>query len=347
MLKHYIKYAIRNFKSNRLVFAGSIATVFLGALCISLLFTYIHNELSMNKLHKREKDIYLLTVQQSPESQVEAVEAELFFKFNYKDYPGIENFATVKKYKKGEIVFTNNETKLSAEGIVADSTFFEIFDFKMKAGNKNTVLHDPNAILLTEDFAKKLFENESPVGKAVKITERVEKVYTVKGIVESPPSNSSMVFDFIIPNHSEQFNRSGGNFILVNYNFNRAEFVAQIKDIGHKHEQFKDSRMDVMPLDDIYFNGAGVDFNGIFSKFGNRKSINILFAIIGVVFIITLLNFSNLQIISINSSLKNIGINKISGAGKKHIFYQKITELFFLITVSAVLITLAFTLVLP
>jgi len=57
MLKHYIKIAFRNFKSNRLIFTGSIVTVFLCALCISLLFTYVHNELTMDDFHKREKDM--------------------------------------------------------------------------------------------------------------------------------------------------------------------------------------------------------------------------------------------------------------------------------------------------
>ena len=347
MLKHYLKLTVRNFKSNRLIFAGSVVSVFLCALCISLLFTYVYNELSMDKFHKREKDIYLLTVQQSHESQVEAVEADLFFDFNYKDYPEIENFTTIKKYKKGELKFSYNETILSPEGIIADSTFFGIFNFKLKNGDKNTVLNTPDAIVLTEKFARQLFGNENPLGKVIKVTSRSEKFYTVSALSESPPPNSSITFDFIIPHHSGSYSRSGGNFILVNNNFNKEVFIEKIKDLGQKHEQFLDSRMNVMPFSTIYFNETNTGFKGIFSKSGNQKSINILFVIIGVVFIITVLNFSNLQVISINSSIKNIGINKISGAGKKHIFYQKITELVILIIFSAVLISGAFLIALP
>jgi len=347
MLKHYLKYAIRSFKSNRLIFIGSIASVFLSALCISLLFTYIRNELTMDNFHKREKDIYLLTVQQSPESQIEAIEANLFFGFNFKDYPELETLTTVKKYKKGEIRFVYNETLLSPAGIVADSTFFEVFDFKLKLGDEKTILHDADAVVLTENLAHKLFGDEDPLGKMVKVAERNEKIYTVKGIIETPPSNSSITFDFVLPDHSEQFSRSGGNFILANSSFDKKLFVEKIKDLGHKHNQFTDSRLDVMALDDVYFSGSGADFNGLFSKFGDKKSLNILFVIIAVIFIITMLNFSNLQIISINSSIKNIGINKISGAGKKHIFYQKITELFILVVFSAILISVAFIFTLP
>lgn len=347
MLKHYLKYAIRNFRSNQLVFAGSLITVILSALCISLLYTYIHNELSMDDFHKQEKDIYLLTIQQSAESQVELVDAEAFFKFNYKEYPGIENFVTLKKYKKGEINFEYNKNIYTPEGIIADSTFFEIFDFKLKEGERSFVLKNPNAIVLTEHFARQLFGDEDPIGKVVKVTARREYIYTVNALVESPPPNSSITFDFVIPAHSGSFSRSGANFILVNKHFNKTEFVNKMKNLGQIHPQFKDSQMDVIPLDDIYFAGSGMGLKGIFSKFGNKKSINVLLAIIGVIFVISLMNFINLQVINVNSSVKNIGINKISGAGKKHILYQKITELSLLIVFSAILTTIEFSIALP
>jgi putative ABC transport system permease protein len=347
MLKYYLKYALRNFKSNRLIFAGSIATVFLGAICISLLSSYIHNELSMDNFHEREKDIYLITVQPSPESQIEAIDASLFFGFNYKDYPGIENLTNVKKYEKGEIVFKYGESSISTEGIVADSSFFEFFDFGLIIGDESTVLHDPDAILFTENFAKRMFGNENPIGKVVKMTGRYERNYTVKGILEPIPPNSSILFDYILPVHSSKFSRSGANFILTDNGFARNDFVEKIKTLGHKHVQFKESRMSVMALNDVYFEGSGANLRKIFTKFGNKKSINILYAIIAVIFIITLLNFSNLQVISINSSIKNIGINKISGARRGHIFYQKMTELFVLILFSALLISVVFIAVLP
>ncbi len=347
MLKHYLKYAIRTFKSNRLIFIGSIVSVFLSALCISLLFTYIHNELSMDHFHKRAKDIYLLTVQQSAGSTVEAIEANLFFDFNYRNYPGIDNLTTIKKYKKGEVKFAYGETSFSPEGIVVDSTFFEIFDFKLKTGDRKTILNDPEAVIITDKFARKLFGSEDPVGQVVQIDERVGKLYTIKGIVESPPSNSSITFDFILPDQSADFSRAGGNFILVNDNFNRRDFVEKIRNLGNVHPQFKNSRMDIMALDDVYFNGGNVDFKGIFSKSGNKKGIYILYAIIGVIFLITLLNFSNLQVIVINESLKNIGINKISGSGSRPVFYQKLVELILLIVLSVILITIGFVIVLP
>ncbi|OFX36057.1 MAG: hypothetical protein A2W90_22530 [Bacteroidetes bacterium GWF2_42_66] len=302
----------------------------------------------MDDLHKREKDIYLMMIQESPESQMEVCDPKII------DYPEVENHVTIQKYKEGEIKFTYKESSFSPEGIIADSTFFEVFDFKLKVGDQKTILYDPEAAVFTERLARKIFGNENPIGKLVTITSKREKVYTVKGIVENPPSNSSMTFDFILPSYSySYYSRMGGKFILVGKNFNKSDFVQKMNNQVRndpkykKIMQFRNSRLDVMGLNDIYFNENSIDSIYIFSKSGDKKSLNILFLIIGVAFIITMLNFSNLQIININSSIKNIGINKISGAGCNQIFYQKITEIFTLIILSASLITIVFIAVQP
>lgn len=66
-----------------------------------------------------------------------------------------------------------------------------------------------------------------------------------------------------------------------------------------------------------------------------------------VVLSISILNFSNLQIIGTNSVVKNIAISKINGALSKNIIYQKITENFILIILAAVLITGLYLIILP
>ena len=347
MLKFHLKLAFKNFKSNRLVFGGSIATIFLATLCISLLFSYTQNELSMDDFHKRKNDIYLITFQESKGSNPEVWEASRFFNFNYKDYPEIENLTAFKKYKEGEIKFTYDERSYSPAGIIADSVFFEVFDFKLTAGNKATVLHDPDAIVISQNFAKKIFGDKNPIGKPITVTTRIQKVYTVKGILAPIASNSSLEFDYIIPDHSGEFNRMGGNFILVKNNFNKADFSKKLKKIVQENKQFSEGKASIFPLSKVYFEGTNINSRGIFTKFGDKNNINILYTIIAVIFIISLLNFTNLQIININSSIKNIGINKISGAGSKQIVLQKLIEIFLLILLSSVAISLSFKVVLP
>lgn len=347
MIRYYLKQAFRSFRTARLLFSGSIITAFLGVLSISLLFSYVQNELSMNKFHHRGKDIYMAIIKASPESQWQAIENSLFFNFNYKEYPELENLVALKKFNEGEAKFTFGNTFFSPEGIVADSSFFKIFDFKLKVGNEKTVLSDPDAVLFSEQFAHKMFGNENPIGKTVKFSASIERSFTVKGIVKTLPSNSSITFDFILPNHSADFSRSGADFLLTRKGFDKNAFIRKIETIGQKHPQFTTSKVSLVALNDVYFTENASGFRGIFSRFGDQKSLYVLYIIMGILFVISTLNFANLQIIHINTSVKNIGINKISGARGFHLFYQKIDEIFLMIGISSILITIAYIIILP
>lgn len=349
MIKHFLKLAVRKFQSNRLIFIGSIVTVSIGALCISLLFSYVNNEVTMNGFHKRVKDIYMIVVQASPGSGYEAIQASLFFNFNYKNYPELESLVTLQKYRKDEIKVTFEESSFSPEVLVADSTFFSIFDFNLLIGNKKTILSDPKNAIITADYARKIFGEKDPIGQEIKVTSSDTKTYTVKGVVTKLPSNSSITFDLIIPSHSGNYDRSGVNFLLVNNKFNQEEFVKKIENIGQFHPQFKESKVSIVSLNDIYFNNkdSNNDYDLIFTRFGDKKNVYVLLIIMIVVFAITALNFSGFQIILINAELKNIGIGKILGISAGEQFMQKTFEVILLILLSSVLVTISYMAILP
>ncbi|MBJ7879616.1 ABC transporter permease [Gelidibacter salicanalis] len=349
MLKHYIKFAIRNFRSNKVIFAGSLATLCLGALCISLLFSYVHNELTMDDFHERKQDIYMIINQTSPESKPSAIDARSFFGFDYKDYPELENSTTIRKYPSETMKFTYGENVFSPEGIVVDSSFFKVFDFELKVGDKENILSDPDAVLVTETFAKKMFGSEDPIGKNVKVTSTFEDIYTVKGIVNKAPSNSSITYDFILPYDKEpnKHNRNGAVFILANKNFNKANFEKKIEKIAQKHEQFGDSKTNVVAFSALYFNKDAIEVGGIVSRFGDENVIQTLILIMLVILIISALNFSNLQIINTNTTLKQLAISTVNGANKQQLLTQKLVEIILLLGLSVVIISLGYNLILP
>lgn len=349
MIKHFLKLALRKFKSNRLIFFGSVITVSIGALCISLLFSYVNNELTMNGFHKRVKDIYMIVVQASPGSGYEAIQASLFFKFNYKNYPEVESLVSLQKYRKDEIKVTFGESSFSPEVLIADSTFFSVFDFNLLIGNKKTILSDPKNAIITADYARKIFGDKDPIGQEIKVTASDVKTYTIKGVVAKLPSNSSITFDLILPNHSGSYNRSGADFLLVNKTFNQEEFVKKIENMGHFHPQFTESKLSILSFNDIYFNknGSNNSYQYIFTRFGDKKNVYVLLVIMSVVFAITALNFCGFQIILINADLKNIGIGKIMGISAWEQFIQKTIEVMLLILLSSIVVTISYLAVLP
>ncbi len=347
MLKHYIIFAFRNFKSNKVIFAGSLATLCLGALCISLLFSFVHNELTMDNFHKWKKDIFMVVMKQSPKS-----DWSIPYKFTPEEYPEIESATSL-------IFFRDDETKLKykqnvylPKGVVADSSFFKVFNFSLSTGDRNTVLDDPQTIILSEDFSKKLFGDSNAIGQEVDFEIRMHQgVHKVGGIIKIP-SNSSIKFDYLIPKVKDHYGRGGTPFFKAKSNINVDLFKNKIKNSNNKvpnfYPQLTESLTSIKSLHDLYFSS---ELNSLkkYTQFssGNKKNVDILLVIMFVILLVSILNYSNIQIVNTNAVLKNIAISKVNGALKRHIIGQKIVETLIIIILSTILITLSYNFLLP
>lgn len=49
--------------------------------------------------------------------------------------------------------------------LAVDSTFFDVFSFKLIRGNPTKVLRNVGGILISDEMARKYFRDEDPVGK--------------------------------------------------------------------------------------------------------------------------------------------------------------------------------------
>lgn len=256
----------------------------------------------------------------------------------------------VSKYSDGELLFTYDNTTVSAGGLVTDSLFFKVFDFKLLIGDVNNVLDEPDAILLTEDFANIIFGEEDPIGKSIDVGDRKIKKFTVRGILDKVPFNSSIEFDFIMPqqyNDRNFFNRMGGSFILVDNSFDETLFKEKINQFEDKYNRYQETTLDVLPFDYKEINKSNVQSIGIFSRLVNEKNLYIQIVIMLVILAISSLNFSNLQIINTNSRIKDAALKIVNGANKNHTIKQMFVEMLFLIVIGTLITTIAYVSVLP
>ena len=103
-------------------------------------------------------------------------------------FPEIENgtaLATNHRWLKtvdGENVPTNV--------VFVDSTFYDMFDFQLIRGDRKKVLANPNSIAVTEDYARRIWKDEDPIGKTI-IYNSQEDPLIVSGIM-APMENTSI-----------------------------------------------------------------------------------------------------------------------------------------------------------
>src|SRR5690606_18841760 len=175
--------------------------------------------------------------------------------------------------------------------------------------------------------------------------------HVVKGIIKVP-SNSSLKFDFLLPNANIHYGRMGVPFVRLKKGMKQHDFDEKIKDSNNNvpnfYPQLTESTTKTVKLKDLYFSQESNALKS-FSTFswGNKKNIDILIIIIFIILVVSILNFSNLQIVNTNSIIKNIVVSKINGALKKNIYYQKLVENIIIIIISAIIITIVFNLISP
>ncbi|MBJ6368554.1 ABC transporter permease [Snuella sedimenti] len=351
MIKYYVRIAIRNLIKHKVILVSSMLTLCLGTLCTSLLLSYIYNELTTDGFHKNKKQIYFEVFRSDPDgvwtNPPPAIDID------YNSYPEVEAVTSVakldKKYKSAT-VYHNNESYYT-DGIVADTTFFKVFDFDLKYGDKKSILYNPYHVVLSEAFAKVLFGNKNPIGEKLKITTGSEIFYTVKGVIKIP-SNSSITFDLLFPKPTEnsviKHGQLGMKFILINDSFKKSEFIEKVKQLKIISPYIKEYGLQVnyLPFDALYYNNMPIRAD-VLSRRGDTKTLKIVFAIILVIIVISALNFSNAQIININNSIKYNALLTINGAKKSHILYQKLVEYAILYTIGLLFVTICYRLVLP
>ena len=100
-----------------------------------------------------------------------------------KEFPEVENIVRTNNW--GETIIRNNEQSFTENAFVeADSSFFDIFTVKLISGENKTALNAPHKLVLSKSTAKKIFGNENPMGKSLKVgTDSV--LYTVTGIIRA------------------------------------------------------------------------------------------------------------------------------------------------------------------
>ena len=79
-----------------------------------------------------------------------------------------------------------------------DPDFLNMFSFNLIQGNHEEVLKDKNTIILSESIASKYFGSVNPIGKQITIIRfAVSYEFTVNGVIENSPKNSSIQYDIL------------------------------------------------------------------------------------------------------------------------------------------------------
>src|ERR1700712_2097651 len=185
MLKNYFKIAFRNILRHKAYSAINISGLAIGMASSILILLWLQNELSYDRFHKNADQTYRITCDASGfKAAVNTAGMPGGLKAKM---PEIEN--TVRLSHLSSSLFEVGNRKFEEKRVFyVDSTFFQVFSFKLVKGDQATALSRVDGVLLTQDMAKKYFGQEDAIGKVLRKDNGSNVVVT--GVLANIPANS-------------------------------------------------------------------------------------------------------------------------------------------------------------
>jgi len=360
MNKNYFKVAMRNLLRNKGYTIINLSGLAVGVASCILVMLFVKSEWSYDKFHSKADRLYRLWLEEKESADKIFTETVTPIPLG----PALENSipefeSTCRVYTFNVNLKTNTETLSNENATIVDDTFFKMFDFKIDEGNKQQPFPTPNSIIITNELSQKYFGNGSSLGQVIQLELKDSLIpFTVTGIVNHVPEESSIKFDMLIPFSNEQHlwsektRKAWRQIFPETYALMKTSvepesfrdkfeaFAKQVLGNGYRPGTYN---LHLQPITDIHLNNLLPE--GIQPV--SSPMYSYLLSSIGIIIlIIACFNFITLSIGRSTSRAMEVGVRKVLGAERRQLVLQFWTETF-LFTISAMaaglLLALLFT----
>jgi len=317
-----------------------------------LIGLYIQDELSYNRFHEDSYRMILIK-NVTPYPLASALEAEVPEVVQALRTWGPSNKAVVREV---------TQLRADLDILIADTSFFSFFTFPMISGSPVWVLSQPDAAVITEETARLFFGDEDPVGQIL-VWNYGEYRYpvTVSGVVQNPPTNSTIQFDMVVSLERMDERWRSDRWRSLSYR------TYALLHEGARFENFKTNLLALFQphygADETFFGRehwsdmfAPIRFTSYYlsdhdnkgSDFaGHGKYLYIFGSIALLTLLIAGINYINLILAQAIRRGREVGIRKTIGAKRSQLVRQFLGETV-LVCIAALVLAISFTeLVLP
>ncbi|NER13034.1 FtsX-like permease family protein [Leptobacterium flavescens] len=365
MIKNYFKIAWRNLIKNKFFSFINIFGLAVGLATCFLLMLYVFNETTYDKHHTDVNRIYRIALEVNGEKWAAGPaplsQGLMSDMAEVEETTRLLNFPTTDKFL---LKNTKTDRKFyETNGYYVDSTFFRIFSYDFKYGDKNTALSQPNTMVISDAVAQKMFGEEDPVDKLITIEIPYGSFdYTVKGVFKQAGNKSHIDANFFLSMRNDdlgqwvdgQTNWNNNNifytYVKLKEGSDPLAFEQKLPAFLEKNASADfqavniSKELFIQPLKDIYLKS---NIGNEISSSGGTTYLYIFGSIAAFLLLIACINFMNLSTASSEKRAREVGVQKVMGARKRSLIFQYLGESMIIAFLALLLAILLIYLLLP
>jgi putative ABC transport system permease protein len=366
MLKNYLVISLRLLKKNKAFSLINILGLSTGIACCVLITLYIQDEMNYEKGFSEREKVFRVNTTFIKDGNVDTgPRTSPSIAFGLAEaVSGIETATRVFRIPGVDqhIVRYKDKTFFEDNAMLVDSTFLQIFDYKLVHGDAATVLNSPSSLMISQKLSTKIFGDENPVDESLIVNSGTSAdTFRITGVVATPKFPSHLDADLYMSMNSNGWGQwvlsqttwTNNNmciaFLKLTHPENASAIEGKFPALMEQHggaelkQSGRQKILKLQPLDKIRLYSA--DWN---LKSENGSGITYLYIIGSIGFVILLLaciNFMNLTTAKSAQRAGEVGIRKSMGAYRGNLIRQFLGEagviVFFSMLIAFSLVVLA------